>query len=60
MYVCQEFRDLTLFEIANFFELSNPNSAGKSICQIRNYIRSGKMKRELNELGEYLELVVVS
>jgi REP element-mobilizing transposase RayT len=60
MFVCQEFQDMKLSEIAIFFDLASANCAGKSICDIRKYIKAGDMKQQLDEIRRCLKLIVVS
>jgi hypothetical protein len=60
MFLCQEYQDLTLSQIANFFNLSNPKSASNAICRIRYFIKNGEIKKELEMVKSHLEVVQVA
>jgi chromosomal replication initiation ATPase DnaA len=60
MFVCQEYQDLTLSQIAKFFDLKNSNSVSNAICRIRNIVANGDFKQEMQRVRSSLNVVEVT
>jgi putative transposase len=56
MFLCQEYKDLTLKEIASIFGLKNKGSASKAIFRIKNIINNGGLNHELGLIKDRLWL----
>ena len=56
MYLIQKYKDLTLRDIANIFELTNTGSVNKSLFMIKIEIEKGLFNKELNKIEKELNL----
>jgi len=56
MYLIQKYKDLTLREIANIFELTNTGSVNKSLFMIKSEIEKEVFNKELKKIEKELDL----